>query len=445
MPGADSPPLPAAPTYKSRAFAWFWWARVLSTLAVQAESATIGWQVYTIARDTRTVEESAFLVGMVGLAQFVPLFALTFLAGATADRCDRRAILLVCTGVEIVCAVVLATFSLDPNPSLAPVFVVAVLFGASRAFLSPASGAMGPMLVSRDALPRAISRNSLGDQIGAVIGPWVGGVLCAVSPAAAYGGSAALYALAVVALLAVRANTRPEHQPGSRLELIREGIVYVWTNKVVLGAISLDLFTVLLGGATALLPVYASDVLQVGADGFGILRSGPAVGAAVMACALAWRPLRHRAGRWMFAGVAAFGAATLVFAVSESLVVSVVALATLGAADMISVYVRQSLVQVVTPDAMRGRVSAVSGLFIGASAELGEFETGVAARILGPVGAAIFGGIGSLAVAGAWFWMFPSLRKADRLDGTETCKSEQGESQEGPQKGTKSESVAIVS
>jgi hypothetical protein len=234
----------------------------------------------------------------------------------------------------------------------------------------------------------------------------------------AYCGSALLYAAAASALLAIRANTRPERQSGSHLEQIREGLAYIWTNKVVLGAISLDLFAVLLGGATALLPVFASDILKVGAHGFGVLRSGPAMGAMAMAVALSRWPLHRRAGQWMFHGVAAFGAATLVFAISKSLLVSLFALVALGAADMISVYVRQSLVQIVTPDHMRGRVSAVSGLFIGASAELGEFETGVVARILGPIGAAIFGGVGSLVVTGAWARMFPALWKADRLDGT---------------------------
>ena len=417
---ANSPAAPSPSVFKNRAFALFWWAQMFSTLALQAESVTIGWQVYTVARHARSIEEGAFLVGMVGLAQFVPLFLLSLIAGATADRRDRRSIMLVCTGVEIACVLMLAVLSLrHPSQSLVPIFGIAAMFGASRAFLSPASGAMGPMLVPREELARAISRSALGDQVGSVIGPWIGGALCAVSPVVAYGGSALLYAVAASALLSMRANTRPQHQPGSRLEQIREGIAYVWTNKIVLGAISMDLFAVLLGGATALLPVFASDVLRVGADGFGVLRSGPAIGAAAMAFALTRWSLHRRAGRWMFAGVAVFGLATLVFAVSKSLIVSVVALVVLGAADMISVYVRQSLVQIATPDHLRGRVSAVSGLFIGASAELGEFETGVVARLLGPVGAAIFGGVGSLVVTGAWSQMFPTLRNADRLDGTQ--------------------------
>jgi MFS family permease len=413
---------PAAPPpsmFKHRSFSLFWAARLFSTLAVQSESVTIGWQVYTVARHSRNIEQSAFMVGMVGLVQFVPLFMLALIAGATADRRDRRSIMLACTAVEIVCVLALAAISLHRIPSLVPIFVIAAIFGASRAFLSPASAAIGPMLVPREMLRHAISRNSLADQTGSVVGPWIGGALCAVSTAVAYGGSAALYIPAAIALLCMRANTQPEPQPGSRLEQIREGLAYLWTSKIVLGAISLDLFAVLLGGATALLPVFASDVLRVGAHGFGVLRSGPAIGAMAMAFALTRWPLHRHAGRWMFAGVAAFGAATLVFAVSKSMIVSVIALAALGAADMVSVYVRQSLIQIVTPDAMRGRVSAVSYLFIGASGELGEFETGVVARLLGPVGAAIFGGVGSLVVTGVWARMFPSLRDADRLDVSE--------------------------
>jgi MFS family permease len=419
LPRTDSPVAFSTSMFKYRAFALFWAARLFSTLAVQAESVTIGWQVYTVARHSRSVEQGAFLVGMVGLVQFVPLFLLTLIAGATADRRDRRAIMLACTAVEIVCVLVLAALSLHPRPSLIPIFAIAAVFGASRAFLSPASAAIAPMLVPPHAIRDAISRNSLADQTGFVIGPWIGGVLCAVSPAVAYCGSAVLYAIAAGALLLMRANTRPERQPGSRMEQIREGIAYVWTNKIVFGAISLDLFAVLLGGATALLPVFASDILKVGAHGFGVLRSGPAIGAAAMAFALSRWPVHRRAGHWMFAGVAAFGVATIIFAVSNSMIVSVIALAALGAADMISVYVRQSLVQIVTPDHLRGRVSAVAYLFIGASGELGEFETGVVARVLGPVGAAIFGGVGSLVVTGAWALKFPSLRKADRLDGSQ--------------------------
>ena len=415
----DSPAHPSPTVFRYRAYSLFWAGRVFTTLAVQAQSVTIGWQVYTLARRAHGVEQSAFLVGMVGLVQFLPLFALTFVAGAVADRQDRRAIILICLGTELVAVRGRAARALQPAVSLAPIFSIAAVFGASRAFLGPAHGAMGPMLVPSEVLPRAIAWNSLGYQSAGIIGPWIGGALCAISPLSAYLGSAALYLAAVLCLAALRANTRPAGSSASRMELIREGVHYVWTNKIVLGAISLDLFAVLLGGATALLPVYARDVLKIGAHGFGVLRSGPAIGAALMAVALSrWQIHRH-AGRWMFAGVAAFGVATLVFAVSKLLWVSVVALAALGAADMISVYVRQSLVQIVTPDAMRGRVAAASGLFIGASNELGEFETGVVARVIGPVGAALFGGFGSLGVTGLWARLFPALRQADRLDSPE--------------------------
>jgi MFS family permease len=415
----DSPSAPSPSVFANRAFAHFWAARVIATFAVQAESITIGWQVYTIARLSHSVQEGALLVGMVGLVQFLPLFALTFIAGAVADRHDRRTIILICMAVETVCVLILAALALNPRPALWPIFAIAALFGAVRAFQSPALSATGPMLVPRDILPRAIAWNSLGYQSASIVGPWVGGALCAVSPAAAYIASAVLYSIAAISLLTMRANTKPVSNGDSRMAMIREGLVYVWTQKIVLGAISLDLVAVLLGGATALLPIYARDILKVGAHGFGVLRSGPAIGAAVMAFVLSRRQIKRHAGLWMFGGVAVFGAATLVFAESKLVILSVAALSVLGAADMISVYVRQTLIQIVTPDPMRGRVSAVSYLFVGASNELGEFETGVMARLLGPIGAAVFGGIGSLAVTGIWAGLFPSLRKADRLAGPE--------------------------
>jgi MFS family permease len=336
-------------------------------------------------------------------------------AGATADRHDRRTVMMICLTVELLCSGALAVLALHPSPSLVPLFALAALFGASRAFLGPSSGSLAPMLVPLDELPRAIAWNSLAFQAAAIIGPFLGGVLVGVSATTAYASAAVLFAGAFALMGLIRAETRPERQPGTQLALIREGLAYVWTNRIVLGAISLDLFAVLLGGATALLPVFARDVLHVGASGFGILRAGPAVGAVAMAAALSRWPLQRRAGAWMFGGVAVFGLATLVFAWSRWLPLSVVALAVLGAGDMISVYVRQTLIQVVTPNHMRGRVSAVAYVFVGASNELGEFETGVVARVLGPVGAALFGGFGSLVVTGVWSRLFPALRKADRL------------------------------
>ncbi len=386
--------------------------RFLSTIAMLTQSVTLGWQVYSVARLDHSVEQSSFLVGMIGLVQFVPMFALVLLAGETADRYDRRKILFACIGLQLVCSTTLALLATSARPSLVAIFTVAGLFGIARAFTMPASASLGPMLVPRDMLPRAIGFNSLSMQTGMVLGPWLGGVLCAVSVPISYAAAGSLYLLAAVALAFIRANTKPNHAGGARLTLIAEGLSYVWSNKVVFGAISLDLFAVLLGGVTALLPVFARDILHIGADGFGLLRSGPAIGGGLVALALSLRPIHRDAGFWMLWAVAAYGVATVIFAVSTWLWVSMLALGVLGAADAVSVYVRQSLVQILTPDAMRGRVSAVSSLFISASNELGEFESGVAARILGPIGAAIFGGVGSIALTGLWARLFPSLRQA---------------------------------
>ena len=285
----------------------------------------------------------------------------------------------------------------------------------ARAFYNPASTALAPMLVPTPLLPRAIAWNSLSWQSAAIAGPALGGLLCAISPAVSYSVVGVIYLVSIGTLLLVKVPQTHVRQTASRIALAKEGLVYVWRQKIVFGSISLDLVAVLLGGATALLPVFAKDILHVGALGFGQLRSSPAIGATVVALLLAVRPIRKHAGLAMFAGVAVFGAATLVFALSKSMILSMIALALLGAGDMVSVFVRQSLVQIVTPDHMRGRVAAVSTLFIGASNELGEFESGVAARLLGPVGAAVFGGVGALIATGVWAKLFPDLRKADRL------------------------------
>ena len=409
---AAEPPSPL----RFRDFRLFWVARFCAVLATQAQGAAVAWQVYELARERGGVAEAAFLVGLVGLAQFLPLFALALPAGEVADRRNRRVILQLCIGAELVCAAALAVSVFLNGGSLTVIFTALVLFGAARAFLGPAATALGPMLVPAASLPRAVALNSLSFQTGSILGPAVGGLLCAISPAAAYGTAGALFAVSVVLLGLIRSHTTPAAQAAiSRLAAIREGLAYVWREKIVLGAISLDLFAVLLGGATALLPVFARDILQVGPEGFGVLRAAPAVGAVITAAILARRPLKRFAGRWMFGGVAVFGLATIAFGLSTWWPLSLAALAVLGAADMVSVFIRQTLVQVTTPDAMRGRVGAVSQLFISASNELGEFESGVVARFLGPVGAAVFGGVGALGVTGLWAWMFPELRKADRL------------------------------
>jgi MFS family permease len=406
---------PADPSLFSRPYVFFLAGRFFGTLANGSQAVVLGWEVYEIARRTMSVAEAAFAVGMIGLVEFLPLVALTLIAGETADRYNRRRIIAVCYFAQLLTAVGLALHS-SFGSALWPIFALAALFGAARAFFQPTASALGPMLVPPELLPRAIATNSLTVQLAAILGPALGGLLCSIAPALGYGVCAGLYGAAGLCALLIRGNTQPPIEHGrSRAAQIREGLGYVWKNKLVLGAISLDLFAVLLGGATGLLPAFARDVLHVGPEGFGILRASPAIGALVVAGFLAVRPIRRHVGVKMLLAVALFGVMTLVFAYSRSLWLSVAALAVLGGADMVSVFTRQSLVQIATPDRMRGRVSAVSTLFIGASNQLGEFESGVVARFLGPVGAAAFGGYGSLVVTGVWAWLFPSLRKADRL------------------------------
>jgi MFS family permease len=401
---------------KERDYLFFWCSRWSGAFAAQIQSVAMGWHMYALARETRSVAESAFLVGMIGLAAFLPVMLLTLPAGEIADRYARKRILLLCLTGEAISVLTLAVATLRGEASVPLLLGIAALFGASRAFFAPANTALGPMLVPRPLLPRAIAWNSLAWQSASVAGPAAGGFLLGATPAHAYFTTFGLYFVAGFSVLCIRQSTQPQVQPGSRWTLVKEGLAYVWRQKIVFGAISLDLFAVLLGGATALMPVFARDVLHVGPQGFGILRASPAIGATLVALWLAANPIRNRAGLYMFGGVAVFGLATIVFGLSRSLWLSVVALAILGGADMLSVYVRQTLIQLVTPDPMRGRVAAVSTLFVGASNELGEFESGVVARFLGPVGAALFGGVGALVVTGLWAKMFPALRRANRLE-----------------------------
>ena len=416
---AESPPIDAATLralLRERSYVLMWLARLLGNLATQIEAIALAWHIYAVARLSGSVAEGAFAVGMLGLAQFLPMFVLALIAGETADRHDRRIIMALCMGVELISAAAFCALAYFGSTALWPIYAIAVAFGAARAFYSPASAALGPTLVPRSLLPRAIAMNSLSWQLASVIGPAIGGLLVAASAVLAFGAAGVLFAVSLLLLFCFASPAQVGAQGASRLALIKEGLVYLWTNKFVLGAISLDLFAVLLGGATALLPVYARDVLHVGSQGFGVLRAAPAIGGVAMAVWLGARPIRRHAGVKMFLGVAGFGMSTVVFALSKSLLLSAVALVLLGGADMISVYVRQSLVQLATPNEMRGRVGAVAYLFIGASNELGEFESGVVARFLGPVGAALFGGVGSLLVTGLWAGLFPDLRKADRLE-----------------------------
>jgi MFS family permease len=391
--------------------------RALGVLGTVAQSVTMGWQVYDLARAERGVAESALWVGLLGLVTFVPLVVLALPAGVVADRYPRKTLLSLCFAGEALCAGLLVWSAAAGLLTVRVLLGIAFLFGVARAFRAPAGVALAPMLVPKSLLPRAIAWNSLAFQIGTISGPALAGYLVGRwSSTHAYGVSLVLYLIPIVGLALIHRPTRPAPHTGSRIERVLEGLTYIRSNRVVLGAISLDLFAVLLGGATALLPVFARDILHVGPEGFGLLRSAPAAGAAVVALVLASRPVYRNAGTAMFAGVAVFGLATVVFGLSRSFPLSLLALATLGGADMVSVYVRQTLIQIVTPDEMRGRVASVSFLFIGASNELGEFESGVTARLFGPVMAALFGGVASLLVTGLCARLFPELRHVDRLE-----------------------------
>ena len=390
-------------------------ARVSANIASAMLVIVIGWQVYDLARATMGQRDAAFLLGMIGLAQFLPLFLLTLVAGYVADHVDRRWVARLANAMTAVCALVLGVLALNGGVTITVLFVVAVILGVARAFAGPSISALAPNLVPREVLPKAIAWNSIGWQVGAVLGPPLGAFLYAAAPATPYLAAATLFAVAVAALFAIGPVPRPERSPLSPWQATLEGLGYVRRNQVVLGAISLDLFAVLLGGATAMLPVYARDILHVGVAGLGPLRAAPAAGAAITALALTRWQIERRVGVTMFACVGLFGVATIVFGVSTWLPLSLAALAVLGAADMISVYIRSSLIQLHTPDAMRGRVSAVSGVFISASNELGEFESGLTAAWLGPVEAVVAGGVGAVVVTAIWAWRFPVLRRADRF------------------------------
>ncbi|MEI6485578.1 MAG: MFS transporter [Sphingomonadales bacterium] len=394
----------------------FWVARFFATIAGLMLVVVIGWQVYDIARASMSRDEAAFLLGMIGLAQFLPLFCLALVVGVIADRVDRRHIARAAVALEVGCAGVLGALALTETVPLAPLFIVAALLGVARAFQGPSMAALAPNLVPRELLPQAIALNSISWQAGAVIGPPLGAFLYAVSPATPYVVAAVLFAVTLACLFVIRPVPRPAPSALTPWRSVVEGIAYVRHNRVLLGAISLDLFAVLLGGATAMLPVYARDVLHVGVEGLGPLRAAPSLGAVMMAVLLASRPLKRHVGPVMFASVAVFGLATAVFGLSTSYPVSIAALIVLGAADAVSVFVRGSLIQLHTPDDMRGRVSSVSGLFISASNELGELESGLAARYLGAVPAVVAGGIGAIIVTVLWAWRFPQLRNADRFE-----------------------------
>ena len=410
---------PVSP-FAFRDYRLFWAAKFAGTVASLLMVVVIGWQVYDLARRTMAPKEAAFVLGMVGLAQFLPLLLLNPFVGLVADRFDRRWIARASEALQLGCALVLAVGTRSGWLPLPGIFVVAALLGVARAFASPALSALAPNLVPRKVLPRAVAMNSMAWQSGAILAPPLGGYLYAAAPFAPYASASALLTFSLAALMFIRPVPRPPRASATPFAQIAEGVRYVRNNRVVLGAISLDLFAVILGGATALLPIYARDILHVGAAGLGNLRAAPAIGATATALFLARRSLGRSVGLKIFVAVGLFGAATVVFGLSRNMALSLGALAVIGAADMVSVYVRQSLIQIHTPDAMRGRVAAVSSLFISASNELGEFESGVVASAIGPVAAAVVGGAGAVLVAILWARGFPELRRADTLGAPDT-------------------------
>lgn len=378
----------------------------------------MGWQVYDIARARGdSIEEGAFLLGLIGLAQFLPLLILSLIGGQAADRFDRRMIILAGIALKVAIAGGLVVASgFDGHTMIAAIFAVAMLTGMLNAFLPAASSAMVSNLVPRDVLPQAIALMSLSFQGGSILGPALGGVLYHFGPSIPYSTALGLFICGWLLAFLTKAPPQEKVDSGRTFEMIKQGLIYVRDNKIVLGALSLDLAVVLLAGATALLPVFARDILHAGPTALGILRSASAVGAGIVSVLLAIRPIERHVGRWMFGAVIVFGLATLGFGLSTTLWLSVACLAIAGAADMISVYVRSSLVQLATPDAMRGRVSAISYVFISASNEMGEFQSGVAARLLGPVAAVVLGGIGAIGIAWAWMGLFKPLAAADRFE-----------------------------
>jgi MFS family permease len=396
-------------------FRRFWLARFLAVFSTLTMVVLIGYQTYDVARGAYHMDrrDAAFMLGLLGAAQFVPLMLLTPLAGVAADRFDRRVVTLCANGVDAIIALALAFLTWHAALSLPLLFGLAALHGASRVFNGPALSAIAPNIVSQELLPKAIALSSIAWQIGTVIGPAIGGLLFAWHPASPYFLSAGLLlcsALLIISIRPVRATQ--EGPPVHPLRQMIEGFQFVRRERFLLGCITLDLFAVLLGGATAMLPVYARDILAVGPEGLGIMRGAPAVGASLVAAILSWRPLERNVGVKRLWAVAAFGLATVVFAVSRSFPLSLLALGCLGAADMISVFVRNSLVQLNTPDNKRGRVSSISGLAISASNELGELESGLVAGLIGAPGAVVLGGVGAIVITGLWAWIFPELRLA---------------------------------
>jgi MFS family permease len=399
----------APPLFGHRPFLLYFWARGFSEFSYQIAAVAIGWQVYALTGN-------AFALGLVGLAQFVPTTALVFAAGHAADRYERKRVVQICQLIEGLTAAFLAWGSFAGWLNVSVVFAAAALFGAASAFESPAAAALLPGVVPNERLQKGTALSTGAFQVAMISGPALGGVAYALAPGAPYAFMAVFWLLAALLNGAIKLDRPVVAKEPPTLSALFAGVGFVRRNEAILGTISLDLFAVLLGGATALLPIYARDILQTGPWGLGILRGAPAVGAVLMTLVLARFTINRRVGLRMFQAVIVFGAATVVFALSRAIWPSLVALCVMGAADNVSVVIRTSLVQLATPDAMRGRVSAVNFLFINASSQLGEFESGITAALFGTMPAALLGGIGTIVVALLWMRLFPALRNVERLE-----------------------------
>jgi len=385
-------------------------SRVFSSLSFQCAAIAMGWMIYDKTH-------SAFALALVGLCQFLPMVVLTFVVGHVADRFDRRRIGLICQLIEAVTAAVLAIATWRDWLTPAGILIAVTIMGATVAFERPTMAALLPNIVPSSMLQRAVATSTSMMQTALIIGPSLGGLLYGAHPVAPFAVSAVMFTAASINVISIRMSWTPSKREPVTLTSVFAGVSFIKSRPVMLGTISLDLFAVLLGGATALLPMFARDILHAGPWGLGLLRAAPAIGALAMSIVLARRPLSSNVGRKMFAAVAVFGLATIVFAVSTNIALSVVALLVVGASDTVSVVVRSSLVQLLTPDEMRGRVNAVNSLFIGTSNQLGEFESGMLAGFMGPVAAGIIGGVGTIAVVLLWTRLFPDLAKVKTLQG----------------------------
>ncbi|HBF37788.1 MAG TPA: MFS transporter [Firmicutes bacterium] len=395
----------------NQSFGMYMAARVSSTLAFQMLAVAVGWQIYALTG-------SVFYLGLVGLAQFLPMFLLTLVVGHVADRYDRRWVVQICQLIQGLGTVFLAVGSYMNWLNKESILAIVFLLGAARSFEGPTTQALLPSLVSQEEFPRAVALSTASSQIASIIGPALGGLLYAAGSTIVYTTIGVLFLGASLLISRIQMNSVSAKREPVSLQSLFAGIVFIRSRPIILGAVSLDLFAVLLGGATALLPVYAKTILATGPWGLGLLRTAPAIGALLMSAVLTQKPLRHHVGRIMFTAVTIFGLATIIFAVSRSFVLSLITMIILGGADVISVVIRGSLVQLETPDEMRGRVSAVNSMFIGTSNQLGEFESGLTAAWLGAVPAVLIGGMGTIIVVILWIKLFPALAHADTLEQT---------------------------